>query len=682
MRLRTRSLIALNTVLTCVALMSLPACGMEILGSWYRADTRLSEFMHLWHEGISDRDPLLDGADYAYKGMPLGSSLHVLIRNDGEEPLHIDDILFEGISLKRAVAFGTDLEKKCERAASIAFSDLSAEEREQFVSLGEPVWWRVEPETIQPGGVGEGMVRLRGQPKAKHVRVGLQFADQTASATVRVKKDVPRIEGISFSPNLDQVFLYFRHPRGSPESPSRILVDGRDITEHALVLHDGSVNVVPVVLQLETPLKPASFHVFQGIYRDRSSAWGALRAWHFDFAYGIWGSRPGQEGQVDKARDYVNDIYAHNINVQMEMVGSAAVAGYLKSEEGLARFAELGLRRMVNDPGKGKVKEPFAYFLQDEPDAHDYEFKKLDLRKRLGAMGQWLVRRSARIREQDPVTPHLLNVDVTFKPENWPMYGQLPDILATDPYYAPRLRECYERHPERLPQFTKATWIYAVAAEAFSAAAPKPTHLILYSVRHTRDEIFRYPTPEEKRIEVYYSLAAGAKGISYWWYTPVPPAYGCGAPEGADLWNEIGILGAEVRTAGPVLSRSCPAELPVTPSPGLWVRTLLAAPDTVVLVCVNDKYLNDRAGTVYVPLENAEVQIQVPSWMETKDVFEITSDGTRDIRHQDRKDTCGLDLGRIDVTRLVIITSDQELRSRLEKRYQDLFAQRVTNLKR
>ena len=51
---------------------------------------------------------------------------------------------------------------------------------------------------------------------------------------------------------------------------------------------------------------------------------------------------------------------------------------------------------------------------------------------------------------------------------------------------------------------------------------------------------------------VIHALGAGAKSFSYWWYTPYGEFYGCGANDekALALWRQIGLLGAQVRTAG------------------------------------------------------------------------------------------------------------------------------------
>ncbi len=53
------------------------------------------------------------------------------------------------------------------------------------------------------------------------------------------------------------------------------------------------------------------------------------------------------------------------------------------------------------------------------------------------------------------------------------------------------------------------------------------------------------PHARGERIEAYYSIAAGAKALSYWWYTPAGEYYGCGGDDPASraLWKELGLVG-------------------------------------------------------------------------------------------------------------------------------------------
>lgn len=672
-------------VLLLCATASLPAAAeLDTLGALYRPDAPFPEFTCFWSDSGQRELQLRGQAAMEQAGKePQGGSIHLFLRNTAQSSVTIQDVLLEGVSLKRAVAFSEQGKlRENLHAASIHFSDLPAAERDRLISAGEPIWWKVDPQPIPAGGTAEVVVRLRLAPGSKTLRLGLEHADGIAESAVPIHATQTRMESISFSPAVDTVFLYLRHPVPG-KSPSRILMDGQDVTSLCAIGRDAGLDTVPVVCKLNDPLARASFHCFQAVYPDGTTATGGLRAWADEIAYGIWGAKPGKESEVELARSYVKELHEHNINVQMEMVGSAAVSAFLKSDEGLSLLSALGIRRMVNDPGKGNTRAPSAYFLTDEPDAADFRTEGLEPNKRVGSLAQGLVQRSAALRKADPVTPHLLNVDTTFKPDNWYVYGQLPDIFATDPYYQERLRQAYWDQPWRVPIYAKATFIYAVSSVSQSACAPKPLHLILNSVRRTKkDKQFRFATPEEKRIEVYYALAAGAKEISYWWYTPVPPSYGCGGPEpeAVALWREIGLLGAEVRTAGSIISRSCPAVLPVTAPSKLWVRCLLAGLDTLVILCVNDNYLNDRLGTVIKPVGNADVSVGLPSWMDPKTAFEVNSGGTQDVRWELSGSRLNLKLGTVDVTRMIVVATDPELRTRLQTLYEGKFADNVAKL--
>ncbi len=237
--------------------------------------------------------------------------------------------------------------------------------------------------------------------------------------------------------------------------------------------------------------------------------------------------------------------------------------------------------------------------------------------------------------------------------------------------------------PAWAPAFIKPRYVLGVVTICNSACAPKPLHIILNSVRHDIEGGgFRFATPPEKTVELFYALGAGAKSFSYWWYTPYGRFHGCGAsdPEAVALWRQIGLLGAQVRTAGPVLTRSCPATVPVKAPPKLWTRTLLAGTDTLVLIAVNDNIANDRLGTVVVPLPTTPITLTPPSWLKPADAFEITPEGLRDVTWKTDAAQLALDLGKTEVARLVLLTSDKALRRQLDDLYRTHFAANIAQL--
>lgn len=674
---RTNHILGLFCLILLLATIFACNAAPEIIGSFYRADKPFPEFAYFWKESPKPEN------ETDYPPQALGGSIHVFIRNAENEAIDIKDVMLNDISLTRAIAFSDKRKFKGGKiyAAHVFFSDISDEERKQLDNAGEPIWWRAEPRSVKPSGTAEITIRLRKPPLAKEVKVTILTNSDQIHTAVSTENSVPMFEGIAFSDDLRKAYAYVR----SNNTPTKILLDGKDITAYSQIGQANASGIIPIVCAFHAPLERGSFHTFQAILEDGSKATAGIRAWADEFRYGIWGGRPGKETELEIGKAWVNEMAAHNINLQMDMIGSAAVAQFMKTDEGKQLMQTLGIKRIVGDVGK--AVSPAAYYLADEPDAADSRVPDVPAALKVGSLAQGLVKLAEEIRSLDPNTPNMVNVDMTFKPNNWYIYGQIADIYAADPYYQTRLAEAYWKKPHTIWMYKKATFVYAVGAICQSACAPRPLHLILNCTRlQEENRKFRFGTPQEKRIEVYYALGAGAKAISYWWFLPIAPnakgSCGCGAdePEAKALWREIGILGAEVRTAGPLIVRSCPANLPITSSNNIWSRSLLVGLDTVVILCVNDDYTNDDKGTTYKPVENVELNVTLPPWLNPKMVFEINSTGTAELKWERSGGKLNLHLGTVDLTRMIVVTSDESLRNQLQQLYQTKFAANIEKL--
>ncbi|HOW70025.1 MAG TPA: hypothetical protein PKY77_05430 [Phycisphaerae bacterium] len=666
----------------CLASGVLAADPSGFVAGSYQPDTVYPEFMPLWREGWKWTDENGEKVRYAYEGMPLGGYLFVQLRNTGETPLAVNDVLLDGVSLAQGIAPERALRNEPDEVypSSLQFSKLPASEVGRLVAVGEPVWWKAEPADIAPGGLGQITVRLRRDPRVDSIPVRVPAAGTQGSVQSAPRQ--PRFFSIGFSSELDRIFAYVRHPSGRGVAPARVLMDDADITARCVVAADPAVNTVPIVIPLGQPLKEGTYHVFQAVYADGSSACTGIAAWRQEMVYGMWGySREGRTPR-ERADLYLAQMYEHGINALMYSIGSEVI-DFLHTPEGREYAKRTGLRLMAHWPGN--QPDPVYTFLIDEPDAADFNSKMLDPYRRIGSRGQCLVRRAACFRRKDPHTPILLNVNNTFKPENWYTYAQLADVAGADPYYQESVQSVLRSDPTNLGAYLKPTYVYAVGAVYQSAAAPKPMHLILHACRFDlkpEECPYRGPTPEEKRVEVFYGLAAGAKSFSYWWYTPYGEYYGVGgdSPEMKALWREIGLLGAEVRTAGPLIVRSSPADLPVKAPRLLWVRTLLVGDEALVVLVVNDNMASDRLGTIIRPVQRAVLGIQVPGWMPPADVFEIAADGVRDVRWSQDKGTVSADLETVQVTRMLVVAKDPHLRGQLKALYERDFAEHARKL--
>jgi hypothetical protein len=703
----------LAALLTALCGSSVASAELQSIGTYYRPDQDFPQYREFWHQDAAapDEADLANQADDGEeKAAPaktakksrtavtasqpasadqLGASLHVFVRNNGEQTVTLKDVLLDGMSLNDALAFSN--QRKTKKFASIYYASISESQRQKLIDSGEPVWWKVDPPEIPSNATAEVIVRLRQQPKADSVTVSLKSARPTLDATVSVRDSAPRVAGINFAANLRDLYMYFRHPDGHGKAPAKLLLDGEDITQHCKIFRDDSIALTPVTANLSRPLTAGSFHVFSAAYEDGSSATAGIRAWSDEFAYGMFGGKPGKESQPEIGLQYVNDLLAHHLNIQMPQIGSGACQAFFRSKEGKQYMTDNGFRFILQEPEKLGITNPYALYVHDEPDCGDYKAEGLAENKKIGVLARWVISRADEFRKAAPAVQQMLNINMTYRPHCWHTYGQIPDILAVDPYYQVRLRDAYWKSPERIPLYKKATYISMVGDIAESACEPRPLHVILYGNRYVdkqnKSKVFRYPTPAEKRIEAYYALGAGAKGLSYWWYTPAAPAYGLGGAtanpadtEATSLWREVGLIGAEARTAGPVIMKSCPIDVTAETSDDVLVRFLAAGSDTLLMLAVNNNYENTDKGTKIETVKSAEVTLKLPSWMKTAQAFEITAGSIKTCSAGTTAEGFRVPLGLLPVTRMIVITSDGKLRSQLQSYYASHLAATAKNL--
>lgn len=677
-----RTGIVIATVVVLVSIVAGASAQPVVVGGAYFADKPFPELMPLWQEGWSFKDADGNKLIYAHPDMPLGGYMFVYFKNTGLETVEIKDVTIQGIKLSEGIGL-TDYPRSPEEkyGASVLLSELPKERTDLLKQAGWPVWWKPEPRFVPANGMGEIVVRMKREPKVEKISIGIVTDKGTVSATVDANKPQPRFGTISFSPDLSTVYLYAKHPKAGIK-PDKVFLDGKDVTASCGIASDKASDLSPVVLRLLVPLEFMSYHSFRASYPDGSAAMAGIRAWGREMVYGMWGGGKGQGTSEEVAKEFLTDWATHNINCQM---GHSTHTGnaFFRSKEGWAFCQTIGMGRMTTwDVG---TYDPTFFFVQDEPDANDAGTGELEQQDRLGSLGMWLIRWCETLRKHDSNVPLLLNIDNTYKPENWYMYHQLADIPCVDPYFPEQQDQTYWYHPGTLSVHSKPTYVSGVTTISQSSGQPKPLHVILCSTRYQNEKLGqrgRYPTPEEKRMEVYYSIGNGAKGLSYWWFAPDVNCVGVGTdePEAKALWKEIGLLGAEVRTAGDIITRSCPADLKVEGPKQLWTRTLLSGSDTIALVVVNDDVACDRVGTVYKPVEKAKVAVDVPKWITPGDVFEVTYEGIKSVPWERDGSKVTVTLDTVNISRFVLITSDPSLRSRVRSEYESKYAENVAKL--
>jgi len=99
-----------------------------------------------------------------------------------------------------------------------------------------------------------------------------------------------------------------------------------------------------------------------------------------------------------------------------------------------------------------------------------------------------------------------------------------------------------------------------------------------------------------------------------------------------------------------------------------------------VALVVNDNYTNTDTACVYLPITNASVTLTLPTWLQSPTAFEICASGIRDVTTQTAGNQLQVNLGTVELTRMIVITKDAQLRETLQQRYDQQFRPAVCAL--
>ena len=634
----------------------IPANGaVQVIGVQYQPDKYFNEDNCLWH-------------DRQYPGpcsinLNTGQVVKVFLKNIGPSSATISDATLAGFSLNQ------NLKAKNAGGENIPYSIYYGSANvTALVNAGEPVWYKADPAAIPVGGVGQVVVRLRVIPVTQPIAIGVISSSGTASTNISVDANAPLLASVGFSSDRTKVYLHWRRTGGA--APTAVWMDGVDVTANATTVGDPTLNFGATVLEFDAPLENMSFHVYQGVFADAKKATGALRTWVNPFLYGTWAAKPTNPGEA-AGKTWVNEATAHGVNCVVMNVASDGLSDLMSTASG---------RQWMDDRGYGVVKDDPSsasqilrmWFIRDEPDGADANMTGLPAGggHNPGVLAMSALQRGEVLRAAKSDVPVTVNIDGNVKPYNYWNWGQVPDVFMTDPYYQPELSDAYWNHPEQIPLYARATQVYAVARTAGLACEPNPLHVILYSNKQKdgSGNTWPFPAPGTKRTEVYYALAGGAKGMAYWWYK-LPDGLAYNNADAQALWKEMGLLGNEIKTAQPMLVSSHPVSLPTTATSGLWVRTLAVGNDAMIFLIVNDNHYNDSTGCHYTQIANATVNATLPSWLASATAFEIKPSGLSDVNSAINGTAMQFNLGTVQLTRMIVVTTDPQLRSTIQARY-------------
>lgn len=589
-------------------LLCTAACAVKLNSAYYAPDRGTP---YQWFEGAREIQ------EYFTRDYRAAGYLYLYVHNDGKQPLTAERFTLDGTPL--------------------------AELRDKQ----QVIWWRLLPNPLPAGMVGEFMLRLR-EPLEKACEVQLGFAGGAqVTATVTPEPNPLRLATVGFAGGGREVFLVAEALDGKPHELARVLLDGADVTRQCRLLAPRFLGGCSPVC-FRPPVAPAlgSFHTYTVVTKAGAQASCCLKTLDGFVPLGSYGYSTFED-------------YARN--------GCNSYANFGKStEHDLQAMARLGLRG-VSMLGSGiiepyEVAHPglYAHYIHDEPDCSDYNFDKLPHPQRIGQMAMEMEKRVAYTRRHDPLRPSFLTVDLTYKPANYYVYGPIADIVNPD---------CY---PVTIG--ADATMVREAVETCRLGAGPRPvTFTYSSTMEGPRDPAkfaaLRFPRPNfplEQRVMMYYAIGAGARGLFNYIHCTEnsEKRWSRGSTDWPELWNEIGVVYRELERVSPLLAVAHPTALATCPERKLWLRTLLCGDGAALLVWVNDAYRQDRLGVRYTPLQDLKITVPDLPWLRGWKAYAVGEGSFAPLNAGGGS----LSLPRADVAGLVLLTPNEKLVEQLSVR--------------
>lgn len=515
-------------------------------------------------------------------------------------------------------------------------------------------WWRLLPAPLPPDAVGEIGIRLARKPDtAPSIRVTFDDGSEV-STRVPIQKPAVRVETVGFNGRSDTVTLTVENVDGKKRRVTRVWLDAQEVTRQCRLLDaDFRTGVAPVVLRLNRPLTYGSYHVYRVQTSDGSTAACCVRTGDDWVPLGSY----GYTTYVDFARNGCN---GHNSFSRL-------------SKEQLDLHARLAMKAVMvlwdappDDYMKGHAGL-FAYCPMDEPDVGDYfEAKNLPDVQRIGYLAMEMEKRCQTYREADPGKMTLLTVDLTYKPVNYYIYAPIADIVNPD---------CYP-----LSLGTDVKMVYEVVRTARCAAGPRPVTFTFQScyeepydpTERAKMRFPRPPTSGEIRLMTLYAIAAGARGLfGYGHHTERTSRYlHRGSGEFPEVWRAIGEVYREIEHVAPLLASAHPTAIARADLPTVLISTLVTGEDALLLVVVNEDYVQERHRLRVNPVT---VRMKVPElpWLTPRFAWLVKHTGFESLPLKTSGDGATIALSGLETAGLVLVAQAEAVARTLRRRYEE-----------
>jgi len=560
-------------------------------------------------------------------------TLHLFLKNTGKEAISVNDLLYNGKSIKEV----------CTRPDY----------------LGPVIWYRTNPESIPANGTAMVYVRLR-KMLAEKTTIGVECDNgKTVSAEFNPGDySKLRIASAGFDLKKNKMFVFVKKYSTDSLSLNRCFIDGSELAESDyFFLNRDFTDDNPAYIEIspKTQLKFGQFLVLRVEDRSGNAAVYQLRIRDDKFLLGMIGGNANLGLYQEKL---------FNMIVEMGSTAAKIPEGFWNdfADNDFSYVQTANTLEDLQNAVKSAPPERFAFGTIDEPDGVDCMwYNKLPHMERCGVnIMQMLEPRMALARKYAPSYLTQVLVNRTYTPANWFIYGETPDLYFNDAY--PLYHAFASDALEILPP---------TVATQLNATAPRPVNMVLWGVLDTT--MRRTYTPLENDMQVHYAIGSGAKGIHYFMDRTVYWAqrYMVGPTNIKPLWTNMGRLNAKITRIASLLNAGCPFDIVKGSNDNeLWVNSLMCGKDSFVIVAVNKNYRVYASGATKMPfifpVEDEKIEVSVPDWIEKAKVVEVSWDKVEKVDVIELNGKITIPVKNMMTSRVYVISSDQDIERRLE----------------
>ena len=514
----------------------------------------------------------------------------------------------------------------------------------------EVIWWRTFPSPVPAGGYAEVTVRLR-YPLVHDAVLSLRAGARALQATIPRTPPPFRIETVAWLDGGRQITLVAAQvPGTSPGQPpatrvARVLLDGQDVTDRSRVpAPQFAHGICPIVIRPRKALAVGSCHTYKLVAADGRAVACTLRTLDDLLRLDMYGAGDLEQA-VKLGINHVTHFHA---------LGRAALDRYARYD--LHTTFHVGATPPPDVRGHRAVH---AYLLHDEPDVWDYGAKEWPHAMRIGYHAPDIARNMQQCIDADPSKPVMVTLDLTYKPANYYVYAQIPDIVQPD---------CY---PLTIGQ--SLAWVREVTEACRLAAGPRRVDIIPQVNWEDRGEKMKFkrpPFPREIWIEYLYALGAGARGFSgYEWYTE---SNHHGAREYPEVMAAVGEAYRRFQMVAPLILQAHPTAIAACDDPTIWLKTLVCGPDALLLVAVNDDHVSHPTDFEIHPRGRVAIRVPALPWLVPTCAARVDDARFTPLALQRDGDGHRIVLPALDTGEVLLVTGDGGLQRRLLDRFTGL----------